>query len=640
MKYRILDNINSPAELRAIDGAQMPALADEIRHFLIEKVGERGGHLASNLGVVELTLAMHRVFDNPRDKFIFDVGHQSYVHKIITGRKQMFDSLRVPGGLSGFTSIFESEYDAFGAGHSSTSISAGLGFAEAERLSGGDAYTVCVIGDGAYTGGMAHEAINNVDPNLRLIIILNENGMSISSNKGAFASYLARVRISGGYVRWKRGTRNLLSKLPLGSRIASFLSFVKGKIKRIIYPTNYFEELGLYYLGSVDGNDYKATEHALCEAKRLGKAVVVHLKTQKGRGYSLAENAPDKFHSIKGSEGDRAHGYHSRFADFLMSEARADEKITAVTAAMGMGTGLSQFGEAYPRRYFDVGIAEGHALTFSAGLARAGYKPYTAIYSTFLQRGYDSVLHDIALQRLPVRMIIDRAGLAASDGATHHGIFDVAFLSHIPNIEIYSPASYAALRSALKKSLDANTPVAIRYPNAAEDEGVVRAFYGGCEADATLSKADADLSVATLTDCPVRCDFDIERPPENIIITYGQIAKNVLSAKKILSLGGVEVGVLLVEKIKPYSDTVSFITERLGSAKRILFVEEGIKNGGAGMICRSMLTECGYLCGRVMEIIAIDDNFVIPKSPCDIYDYAGLSDKKIAEFFLDMIKSC
>ncbi len=625
MKYEILEKINSPEDLKGIAASDIPRLSDEIRSFLIEKVANRGGHLASNLGVVELTLAMHRVFDSPRDHFIFDVGHQAYIHKMITGRRGRFDELRTPGGLGGFTSIFESEHDAFGAGHSSTSLSAGLGFAKADKLSGSDAYTVCLIGDGAFTGGMVHEALNNVEQDLPLVVILNENGMSISMNKGAFASYLAKVRISKGYVRWKEGTRNFLSKAPLGKPIATFLSYMKRKIKRMIYPMNYFEELGFYYIGPVSGNDYGAIEHALNEAKRLGKAVVVHAKTQKGKGYSLAENAPDEFHSISRLGAVHSHDtYHSVFSDFLIEAASADEKIAAITAAMGIGTGLSAFGVAYPRRYFDVGIAEGHALTFSAGLAKSGYKPYAAIYSTFLQRGYDSILHDIALQRLPVRMIIDRAGISVADGATHHGIFDVAFLSHIPNIEIYSPATYGSLRAVLADTLESDLPVAVRYPNSGEDCGVVCAFY-----------PDGDFEKYG-----VRCDFDTESVPENIIITYGAIVKNALLAKRILKNENIEVGILLIERIKPYSDAVSFITEKLPSVKNILYVEEGIKNGGAAMITRDALTECGYLLDKNMSISAIDDNFVIPEKISDIYDFAGLSPEKIAKKFKECAKIC
>lgn len=624
MAYELLERVNTPKELRELPEEEIPRLSTEIREFLIEKVGSAGGHLASNLGVVELTLAMHRVFDSPHDHFVFDVGHQAYVHKMLTGRRDRFDTLRAPGGLSGFTSIFESQHDAFGAGHSSTAISAGLGLACADRLSGSDAYTVCVVGDGAYTGGMAHEALNNIDPDLRLIVILNENGMSISRNKGAFAQYLSRVRMSSRYVRLKENTRSFLNKIPLGKYVARAISAIKKKIKSIIYPINYFEELGLYYLGGIDGNDYKATEKALRDAKAIGKSVVVHLKTQKGRGYSLAEDAPDKFHSVKQSENAKAVSYGAIVCEELSSAALNDEKIVAVTAAMGIGTSLSEFGEKYPERYFDVGIAEGHALTFSAGLARAGYKPYAAIYSTFLQRGYDSILHDVARQGLPVRIIVDRAGLSLGDGETHHGIFDVSFLSHIPNVKIFEPLTDGSARRIFKDTLDADAPTVIRYSNSEPTEAVRCAFYPGGDYE----------------NYGIRYDFDIENPPENLIITYGNITNRVLSAKEMLEKEQIRVGILALECLKPTAPAILFITERLRGVGRILFVEEGIKNGGIGMISRDALCECGYLPGRIMEILAIEDNFAKPKEICDLYAYLGLSAEKIAEKFKDILKSC
>ena len=450
MDYKILGGINSPEDIKKLNKSEISTLTDEIRHFLVERVEKNGGHLASNLGAVELTLAIHTVFDSPSDHIIFDVGHQSYVHKIITGRREDFETLRKAGGLSGFTLRRESEHDPFGAGHSSTSISAALGFAEADALAGKSCHTVCVIGDGAYTGGMAHEALNNSNPELPLVIILNENGMSISSNKGAFATYLSGVRISGGYRSFKENTKSVLSHLPFGKALTRFSTLLKNKVKSLLYRPNYFEELGLYYIGPIDGNDYEKVTKALTLAKKTGRSCVVHLKTVKGYGYNPAESYPDEYHSVY-TKGD-ATSYHSVMSDELISLAKEDDKILAVTAAMGKGTGLAAFGEQYKDRYFDVGIAEPHALTFSAGLAAGGYKPFTAIYSTFLQRGYDNIIHDIALQNLPVRIIVDRAGLAVSDGATHHGIFDVSYLSGIPGMSIFAPASYKSLKNIVGMS--------------------------------------------------------------------------------------------------------------------------------------------------------------------------------------------
>lgn len=617
MEYNILGTISSPSDLKKLSKKELNILMSEIRSFLVDNVERSGGHLASNLGATELTVAIHRIFDSPTDHVIFDVGHQSYVHKILTGRKERFDTLRTTGGLSGFTKREESEHDPFGAGHSSTSVSAALGFAEADRLMGRDSFTVAVVGDGAYTGGMVHEALNNCDPDLKLVIILNENGMSISVNKGSFANYLSRVRISKGYRRWKAGTNSIIAKIPLiGKPLKSFFTFVKNKFKNMFFSSNYFEDLGLYYLGPIDGNDYKKVESALKKAKQLGKTVIVHLKTVKGKGYAPAEGAPDSFHSVY-SKKEAESTFHSKFSEKLIEMAGNDKKLVGITAAMGMGTGLDAFGKAYPDRYFDVGIAEEHALTFSAGLAAAGINPYVAIYSTFLQRGYDNIIHDIALQNLPVKIMIDRAGLAVGDGATHHGIFDVAFLSHIPNLTVISPITYSALNRALDYSAEADGPVAIRYPNAQESSEVVRAFYNSENIDRLGAKAD----------------FTPDYAPENVFITYGTLARRTLKAENIVRENGVRsVGTVLLEVLKPYNIVAKSIMPYLKNAKRIVFAEEGIKSGGAAMLLREELIKLGFDTSRCEYIIsAIDDNFASPDTPCELYDYVGLSPEKIAE---------
>ena len=615
MKYPILNRINSPSDLKKLNSSDMILLCDEIRSFLIERVSLSGGHLASNLGVVEMTLAIHRVFDSPNDHIIFDVGHQAYVHKLLTGRRQDFDKLRVPGGLSGFTKMKESEHDAFGAGHSSTSVSASLGFAEADLLSGNDSYTVCVMGDGAFTGGMVHEALNNCRQDLPLVIILNENGMSISSNKGAFASYLSKVRVSSGYRKLKSGTLNILEHIPLiGKPIKAVFSLGKRALKSIFYRPNYFEELGLYYIGPIDGNDVERVEKALRDAKETKQCCVVHIKTVKGKGYEPAENSPDGYHSV--AKAHSGHTFHSIFADKLIDMAANDEKILAVTAAMGLGTGLEKFGEKYPKRYFDVGIAESHALTFSAGLAASGYKPYVAIYSTFLQRGYDNLLHDIALQSLPVRIMIDRAGIAKSDGATHHGIFDVAFLSHIPDMMVLSPISYTSLSSMLDFTFESEGAIAIRYPNAGEKEDCISAF----------KYVKEDIL------CRVLADFDVKNPPKYVFVTYGNILERVLNAKKLLKEKGIDSGIILVETIKPYDGVCNLLFDIVSGAEHVLYVEEGIRNGGAAEITRSKLCDLGFDFSKTsFDIAAIEDNFASPDQLCDIYDYVGLSADKLAQ---------
>ena len=619
MSHKLLDKINTPDDLKKIPQEDIPALCEELREFLIEKVGKQGGHLASNLGVTELTVALHRIFDSPRDHIIFDVGHQSYVHKILTGRKESFSELRKSGGLSGFTSIRESEHDAFGAGHSSTSISAALGLAESDRLLGSDAYSVAVIGDGSYTGGMAHEALNNCDPDLKLIIVLNENGMSISLNKGTFASYLSRVRASRGYRSWKSGTKSVLSHIPLlGKPISKALAFFKRKFKNLFLSSNYFEDLGLYYIGPIDGNDYKKVEEALHEAKEIGKCTVVHVKTKKGKGYAPAEENPDEFHSVYTGVGAKD-SFHSVFAQKLVSLAEGDESVVAVTAAMGIGTGLNLFGEKFPERYFDVGIAEGHALTFSAGLAAGGLKPFVDIYSTFLQRGYDSIIHDICLQDLPVKIVIDRASLATSDGATHHGIFDVAFLSHIPGLKILAPITYGSLEAAVDEAKDASYPIAIRYPNASESEAVNATFY-----------SDGDYK-----NFGVRTSFSSFDVPEYLFITYGGIVSKVMEAGEILKNRGLRVGIILLERLKPYDVIANKISYYAALAKRVLFVEEGILNGGAGMLLGKALSNIGIdLFGRY-EVLAIDDNFASPREQVELYEFLGMSPMQIAEKILE-----
>ena len=616
--YELLNKVDSPKDIKSMGMDELRQLCSEIRQYMIECCSVNPGHLGSSLGAVELIVGLHYVYDAPEDKLVFDVGHQAYVHKIITGRRGEFDKLRIPGGLSGFTLRRESEHDPFGAGHSSTSVSASLGFAEADRLLSRESTTVCVIGDGAYTGGMVHEALNNCKPDLPLVIILNENGMSISLNKGTFASYLSRVRISRGYRRWKAGTNNFLSHIPLvGRPLRSLVSFTKETVKRLIYRPNYFEELGLYYIGPIDGNDYKKTRAALETAKSLGKTCVVHLKTTKGKGYTPAEDSPDGYHSV-GTSGANS-SYHEVLGETLLSLAEGDKSIVAVTAAMGMGTGLDAFGEKYPERYFDVGIAEPHALTFSAGLSAGGLSPFVAIYSTFLQRGYDSILHDIALQGLPVKLMIDRAGLSVGDGATHHGIYDVSFISHIPGMVLLAPFVYFSLSEMTAFAVDFDSPIAIRYPNAPENPAYVSRF----------KPYSSDMLSRVYT------DFDPSEKKKHLYITYGKITENVISATEILRESGIDAGIILVETLKPYRNTARIIAELISDAHRVVYVEEGIKNGGAAEITRETLHSEGFdFSSTDFKILAIDDSFASPMTPTDLYDFVGLSPKKIAEAIL------
>ncbi|MBQ4065517.1 MAG: 1-deoxy-D-xylulose-5-phosphate synthase [Clostridia bacterium] len=610
--YPLLNQIDSPSDLKGLDESRLPALCGEIREFLCDTVLRKGGHLASNLGVVEMTVALHRVFDFSRDRLIFDVGHQSYTHKLLTGRREHFDTLRQRGGLSGFTKRSESEYDPFGAGHSSTSVSAALGFAEAERLKGTNAYTVAVLGDGAFTGGMVHEALNNCRKDLKLIIILNENEMSISRNTGAFADHIARLRASKGYYGTKRRTVKAIKRIPLlGDPLFRGIRRVKQWAKDTLFKSNYFEDLGFYYLGPADGNDLPKVERLLREAVNAGQSTVIHLRTVKGKGYEPAEKAPGSYHSVA-PEGKASVRNFSAEAGEILTEMASDPRVCAVTAAMADGTGLTTFGDAVPDRFFDVGIAEEHALTFSAGLAADGFKPYFAVYSSFLQRGYDNVIHDIALQKLPVTLLVDRAGLSDGDGPTHHGIFDVAFLSQIPNVEIYTPSTLASLREAMNRSLHADHPVAIRYPNGGDRQDVAERFLHGNDT--------------------VRADFSRDAMPDAVIVTYGRIVTEAMAACDMRNQEkDASCGVLLLEKLKPYGEIAEAIEALLPpSVKKVIFLEEGIANGGAGMILREKITlpdGCAY------HHLAIDDVFDTDRVTGNIYADFGIGREDVLALF-------
>lgn len=602
--YDLLQQVNRPEDVKGLDEKATRQLCTEIRAYLCETVLKTGGHLASNLGVVELTVALHRIFDFSRDHLIFDVGHQCYTHKLLTGRRERFSTLRQRGGLSGFTKRAESDYDCFGAGHSSTSVSAAIGFAEAERLRGSDAYTVAVLGDGAFTGGMIHEALNNCRRDLRLIIILNENEMSISRNTGAFAGLIARIRTSKGYYRTKRRTVKVIKKLPLiGEPLFRGIRHLKQSIKDRLFKSNYFEDLGLYYLGPADGNDLVKVERLLREAINAGQSTVIHLRTVKGKGYPPAEADPGAYHGVSPRQKNTERNFSSEMGEILTELAEEDPRVCAVTAAMADGTGLGAFREAVPARFFDVGIAEEHALTFSAGLAANGFKPYFAVYSSFLQRGYDNVIHDIALQNLPVTLLIDRAGLSGGDGPTHHGIFDVAFLSQVPNMEIFTPSTFASLREALTQSLVADHPVAIRYANGGDCEEVARRFCRGA--------------------AEVHADFEEGAALDYVIVTYGRIVTEAMAAcDRQNERAPASCGVILLEKLKPYGPIADQIRAMLPpSAKTVVFLEEGIRNGGAGMILGERLNLPD---GCVYRHLAVDDVFDTERATGNLYADFGI----------------
>ncbi|WP_461812441.1 1-deoxy-D-xylulose-5-phosphate synthase [Faecalimonas sp.] len=470
----VLERIQKENDIKKLNEQELFVLADEIRTFLIEKISVTGGHLASNLGVVELTMAMHLAFELPQDRMIWDVGHQAYTHKLLTGRKAGFDDLRKHGGMSGFPKRKESDCDAFDTGHSSTSISAGLGYVEAREILGEKHHVISVIGDGSLTGGMAYEALNNASHlNSNFIIVLNDNNMSISKNVGGMSKYLDGLRTADAYTGLKKGVESTLRQIPVaGKPLVSHLKKTKSSIKQLFVPGMFFEDMGITYLGPIDGHDVKALYRTFMEAKKLNNAVLVHVITKKGKGYLPAEEFPSKFHgtgpfAIETGEAlakKEKDTYTDVFGKVMCDLAAKDDKIVAITAAMSDGTGLAEFAKRYKKRFFDVGIAEEHAVTFAAGLAAGGLKPVFAVYSSFLQRAYDQVIHDVALQNLPVVFAVDRAGIVGNDGETHQGIFDLSFLSSIPNMTIISPKNRWELADMIRYAISYEAPIAIRYP--------------------------------------------------------------------------------------------------------------------------------------------------------------------------------
>lgn len=470
----VLEKIEEPNDIKKLEESELPVLAEEIRDFLIQRISEHGGHLASNLGVVELTMALHLCFQLPEDKIIWDVGHQSYTHKLLTGRREGFETLRKFGGMSGFPKRKESDCDCFDTGHSSTSVSAGLGYAEAREITGESYRVVSVIGDGALTGGMAYEALNNASRlETNFIIVLNDNKMSISENVGGLSSHLGNLRTADAYQGLKTGVTNSLNRIPVyGERMVEKIRRTKSGIKQLLIPGMLFENMGITYLGPVDGHDIGAMIRVLKEASKVNGAVVVHVLTQKGRGYLPAERYPARFHGAEPFKIETGlplvrrttANYTDVFSTVMRKLGERNEKVVAITAAMKDGTGLKRFRNMFPERFFDVGIAEGHAVTFAAGLAAAGLRPIVAVYSSFLQRAYDQILHDVCIQDLPVVFAIDRAGLVGSDGETHQGIFDLSYLSSIPNMNIMAPKNKWELSDMVKFAIDFEHPIAIRYP--------------------------------------------------------------------------------------------------------------------------------------------------------------------------------
>ncbi len=591
MDYKLLSKINGPNDIKKLSAVELGVLSDEIRYKLIDTVSKTGGHLASNLGAVELTIALHKVFDSPKDQIVFDVGHQCYTHKLLTGRFNSFDSLRTIGGISGFCRPSESEHDIFYSGHSGTSVSSGLGLADAKILNNDDHYVISVIGDGSFTGGMVYEALNNGGRGKsRQIIVLNDNKMSISENVGSFAKYLAVIRTKPSYMSFKANTEKVLSKIPMGSKIARELYNLKTDIKNKLYSqSTFFEDLGYRYVGPIDGHDIEQLCSAFEAAKKVNGPVLIHVITTKGKGYEYAEKFPSLFHGISkfdidtGEPISSSDSFSEKFGEYLCEHAEKDKTICSITAAMKTGTGLEIFSEKYPERFFDVGIAEEHAITFAGGLAKNGLKPIYAVYSTFLQRCYDQIVHDISLQKLKMILAIDRAGFVGEDGETHHGIFDVAFLSTIPDIKIYSPCCYRSLCADINNALYADEySVAIRYPRGKPHECVSKLRYG----------------------CIEYSDYGFENS-EIAVVTYGRITSQAILAVDMLKEKGIEVHAVSLNQIKPLPAGVLDI---LNKKKKIYFFEEGQKNGSVGERLAFELLETGYK--GYYSLTAINNKFV------------------------------
>jgi len=612
----ILPEINCPADIRGLSPAELEILAEEIRSLMLEVVSKNGGHLAPGLGVVELTLALHSEFNTPQDKLVWDVGHQTYAHKIITGRRDLFPTLRQFRGMSGFPKRSESEYDCFDTGHSSTSISAALGMAKARDLKREKHRVVAIIGDGALTGGLAYEALNQAgDLKTDLIVILNDNEMSIVANVGAMAGYLSRMRTDPRYGRGKEEIEQILKRIPkVGPQVAKTVERVKDSLKYLMVPGMLFEEMGFTYLGPVDGHNLAAMKHVLQNAKKLKGPVLVHMMTQKGRGYHPAEQNQDLFHGIGPFEIETGETvkksapptYTEVFGETLVKLARSNDKIVAITAAMPMGTGLDKFAAAHPDRFFDVGIAEQHAVTFAAGLAAEGFHPVVAVYSTFLQRAFDQVLHDVAMQKLPVTLAIDRAGLVGEDGETHQGVFDISFLRPIPNLVLMAPKDEGELRQMVAAALNIGGPSAIRYPRG--------------------SGSGADLS-GEVKPLPIGRGEMVRDGSQLCIFAIGTMVATALQAADLLAREGIEAAVVNARFIKPLDQQL--LREWADRTGRIVTLEEHVLAGGFGSACLEFLQEACP--GTAALSIGLPDSFVEQGKADVLRKHFGLTPLSVAE---------
>lgn len=611
----ILNKINNPKDLKNLNIKEKEQLAEEVRKFIIQNVSKTGGHLASNLGIVELTIAIHSIFNTPEDKVIWDVGHQTYVHKILTGRKDKMATLRQLNGLAGFPKISESEYDSFNTGHSSTSISVALGMARARDIKGKKHNVIAVIGDGALTGGMALEALNDAGcSNTNLIVILNDNEMSISRNVGGISMLLGKVRTKKAYTKSNQYLKRTLNKVPyIGKLIIRGARKIKYGVKQLFIPNMFFEDLGFQYLGPINGNDVEKVQDLLEMAKKLKGPVLVHVVTKKGKGYEPAQENPDKFHSTSPfdidtgkSKKEKKTDYSKVFGEKLVDLAKENRKIVAITAAMCDGTGLSKFKKQFPDRFFDVGIAEQHALGMAAGMARNGLIPVIPIYSSFYQRGYDQVIHDICLQNLPVVMCVDRAGIVGNDGETHQGILDLSFFSLVPNLRILAPKDFKELQQMLEFAIKLRSPVVIRYPRGGE--GKIK-----FESNESINLGKSEL---------------IKNGQDITIIGIGKMVERAVEVSDILEKEGISCEIINARFLKPFDATM--LLESINKTKRVITIEDGILKGGlASAVGESIIKH--DIKDVSIQSFGYDDTFVQHGKVKELEEIYGIDARSIAK---------
>lgn len=615
----MLENIHNPSDVKKLNDHEARQLCGELREFLLAHVSETGGHLASNLGVVELTVAIHRVFDTARDRLVFDVGHQCYIHKILTGRAGQFGSLRQFEGLSGFPKPWESEHDAFIAGHASNSVSVALGMARARTLQQQDYHVLALTGDGALTGGLSFEGLNDAGASGEpIIVILNDNGMSIAPNVGGLSGHLSDLRTKPGYNHLKQRYRQALTHSNVGTRLYRASRNMKQLLKKTLLPGSiFFEDMGFHYIGPVDGHDVEQLTTTLQWAKEQSGPVLVHVNTVKGKGYAHAEENPGQYHGVapfdvetgkaKKSGGET---YSDVFGKTLCELARKNEKVCAITAAMVDGTGLTGFAREFPQRFFDVGIAEGHAVAMAAGMAKQGSVPVFAVYSSFLQRGFDMLLHDVALSGLHVVLAVDRAGLVGADGETHHGCFDPIYLAQIPGMTVLCPASFAELREMLRRAVEDYTgPVAVRFPRGGEGR------YHDCYGD------EAFTALRQGADCTV--------------VSYGAMIDQALEAAELLEKKGIRVGVVKMNRISPV--TAEEVKTALGGVERLLVLEDCVQTGCVGQRLAATMVECGIAPKRLV-LKNSGDKFVPQGSVVQLYHALGLDGGSVAQAIEEALK--